>query len=88
MEHIARYVTHPFSARQFRTGTISSPVTIRSTRRRTRSKRPSVSSAHLPNLAVARSRRQGPLRGHEDAFPAVRLNGRCRIRKRSIAAHD
>jgi hypothetical protein len=22
------------------------------------------------------------------AFPAVRLNGRCRIRKRSIAAHD
>src|SRR5262249_18938831 len=26
--------------------------------------------------------------GHEDAFHAVRLNGRCRIRKRSIAAGD
>ena len=25
---------------------------------------------------------------HEDAFHAVRLNGRCRIRKRSIAAGD
>jgi len=26
--------------------------------------------------------------GHEDAFLAVRLNGRCRMRKRSVAADD
>jgi hypothetical protein len=26
--------------------------------------------------------------GHEDAFPAAKRNGRCRIRKRSVAADD
>ena len=27
-------------------------------------------------------------KGHEDAFPAAKRNGRCRIRKRSVAADD
>ena len=41
----------------------TSPDALRDGEAHISSRRPSVSSAHLPDLAVARSRRQGPLRG-------------------------
>src|SRR6266849_6212444 len=39
----------------------------------------------LPDLAVARARRQGPVRGHEDQFRPLRLSARYRLRVKSLA---